>query len=242
MDLEQLVVVRSQQYFSEEHSLLWLIENLEVTIVTINHIVATNNEMLAEAPHNANAKVFTLHVMRTNYDVFLGPYIQYAQAVPDTNKALEAQRDACQSVIDTINSGNMPRNIKFFLDSRWPRYMAGFQGQASYAWVLCHISEQAICPLCKETYTKVGMNMHTGSMSCVRDQQRIDVKAEGFEIVDSGTARAIMKAGIEYKVRPAGMDMWVPGWVNDAIRAYYSKEGGFAGMKLNEYLSKIKGD
>lgn len=243
MDLEQIVVFKSDHYFNEEHSLSWLIDKLTGVIETIDHVISYNKQIIAEVSGGGDisaAKIFHTTVNRNNYDVWHVPY--YTMSDPCINKALEAQRTECQSVIDMINNGHMPYNVKFLLNSPWPRYAAGFQGPATYAWVACHISEQAICPLCKETYTKMGMSMHTGSMACMRDQQQLDVKAEGYQIVDAVGVRAIIKAGIEYKVRPSGMEMWVPGWVNDAIKTYYSKEGGFAGMKLNEYLSKIKGD
>jgi hypothetical protein len=240
MDLTQKVVVRSEKYISEERPLSSILSELESIIEDINSTIALNEDFLAKKRNDA----LKLHTNRNDYDIVLdvcntrGPIV-------DTNSVLEGTKKSCQLVIDMTNAGNMPYNVKFILNSRWVRYtyLNSMQNvKNTYSWSLVHISEQAMCPLCHGTYTKIGMGAHIGSMNCVRDQQCLDVKSDGWQILDRAANRAIIKAGIEFKLRPANVDMWVPGWVNEAIKAYYAHGNSFAGLKLNEYLSKIKGD
>ena len=99
-----------------------------------------------------------------------------------------------------------------------------------------------ICPQCRGPYTSSGMSSHIGSLRCMRDQQCLDVMDDGYIIMDDSSAvSAIRKAGIEFKVRPSALDMWVPTWVAQAVKDY-RKNKNYAGLKLHEFLKAVQGN
>lgn len=139
-----------------------------------------------------------------------------------------------KQVLIGIKIGDQVNGLKF------PYDITGAPTQSSIA--LGHIIDSTVCPLCRGLYTKIGLNSHMGSLRCMRDKQCLDVKDAGYEILDDSAAiAAIRKAGLEFKVRPSALDMWVPGWVIKAVKDYRTNKG-FAGMKLHEFLKVIKGN
>ncbi len=96
--------------------------------------------------------------------------------------------------------------------------------------------------VCEGLYTKAGMPGHAGSLRCMRDAQILDVKGWDYEPVDDvGAVAAIRKAGVDFKIRPSALDMWVPKWVGQAIKEY-RKNSAYAGLKLHEFLKAVKGE
>ncbi len=110
-----------------------------------------------------------------------------------------------------------------------------------YRYTLATIIKADSCPQCHKQYTKSGMHSHVGSLRCMRDAQVRDVECAGYVVMDDPAAtNAIRKAGIDFKVRPQALDMWVPAWVARAIKDY-RKTSDFAGLKLHEFLKAVGG-
>ncbi len=113
--------------------------------------------------------------------------------------------------------------------------------QAYYRFEISSVINSAQCPQCRGLYTTGGMTSHVGSLRCLRDAQCLDVADAGYVIMDDSTAvAAIRKAGVDFKVRPQALDMWVPEWVATAVKDY-RKNRAFAGLKLHEFLKAVKG-
>lgn len=139
-----------------------------------------------------------------------------------------------KKVLAGIKLGEVVNGLKF------PYEITGAPTSSSIA--LGHVIDSTVCPLCRGLYTKIGLNSHMGSLRCMRDKQCLDVKDMNYEILDDSAAiAAIRKAGLEFKVRPTALDMWVPQWVIKAVKDYRTNKG-FAGMKLHEFLKVIKGN
>jgi hypothetical protein len=248
---KKFVVKTSGGGLSSEYTLAQIVAHITTVMDDMDDVVNANNSI------DTNAE---LDVSRP-YPIFLAddsrrPHGWHLFKVPlsasnikdalDTLSIVVNLRKSSQDIINTINNGQVPYMTKFIMQSPWPGYNSnhGYRNiQSTYSWSTSYISEQAICPLCKETYSKSGLKTHMGSLACMRDQQRLDVRAEGYEMVQNpNDVRAILKSGVDFKVRPSGMDMWVPSWVLGAIESYHANGNNFAGMKLAEYLTKIKGE
>lgn len=138
-------------------------------------------------------------------------------------------------VLDAVKKGDKMPKISFVWD-------VATSTPTFYRYYLATIIKASECPQCHKQYTKSGMNSHMGSLRCLRDTQIRDVQQAGYVIVDDPAAtNAIRKSGIEFKIRPQALDMWVPAWVDKAIQDY-RKSSEFAGLKLHEFLRAINGE
>lgn len=211
-------------------------------VKTINKVLASLESMydhnMAQIPINHSSHLFsadltkfsTLEVARVHIG---SPFYEGNDFVKDTSLMGEII-ERTKQVLDGIQKGVQVNGLKF------PYDITGAPTQSSIA--LAHIIDSTVCPLCRGLYTKVGVKSHMGSLKCMRDKQCLDVKDAGYEILDDSSAiAAIRKAGLEFKVRPSALDMWVPNWVVKAVKDYRTNKG-FAGMKLHEFLKVIKGN
>lgn len=161
------------------------------------------------------------------------PFWQGKDFGEDTGVLLQVVEQT-KKVLDGIRAGEVVNGIKFPFE---------IQGAPTHSTIILgHVIDSTVCPLCRGLYTKIGLNSHMGSLRCMRDKQCLDVKDANYEILDDSAAiAAIRKAGLEFKVRPSALDMWVPQWVVKAVKDYRTNKG-FAGMKLHEFLKVIKGN
>lgn len=98
----------------------------------------------------------------------------------------------------------------------------------------------AECPECGHLIHLSGVNSHRGSLKCLQATNDRDLREAGWIQMDYPTyTSAIKKAGIKYDIRATGFTMWVPRWVDDAIKQY-QKNSGYGGMTLPQYLEKMK--
>lgn len=114
--------------------------------------------------------------------------------------------------------------------------------QTGQRFKLAKLMDSVACSQCRGLYSRSGISSHAGSLRCMRDAQCLELVAAGYQIMSDSTAvTAIRKAGIEFKVRPSELDMWVPSWVAAAVNDY-RKKNVFAGLKLHEFLKAVGGN
>lgn len=95
------------------------------------------------------------------------------------------------------------------------------------------------CPNCDKDVKAVSITRHMASQQCLVDTANRDVRTGGYqELMDPKHTNSIIKANVGAQPRPKEYQYWVPQWVNEAVEQF-QKRGGFAGLSLSEYLSKL---
>lgn len=96
------------------------------------------------------------------------------------------------------------------------------------------------CEDCGYVIPASTVKSHRASLKCMQAANDRDLRQAGWQQVSLGQhINAIKKAGIEFEVRATGFAMWIPPWVQSAI-ATYEEKNGYAGLKLEEFLAKLK--
>ncbi len=211
--------------------------SLEDIVSRINNILATLKSL-----HESNVKA-----IETKALYWLEPTINESWFTIDLqhkqladcedlfdHNALGTVIETCERIALAASIGQSTLESQFVYEIRdtQPGY---------YRFIMAKMVTSEKCQQCHKLYTKGGMTSHIGSLRCLRDAQCIDVAEMGYVIMDDSAAvSAIRKAGVDFKVRPSALDMWVPAWVSQAVKDY-RKNKDFAGLKLYEFLRAVKG-
>lgn len=95
------------------------------------------------------------------------------------------------------------------------------------------------CPNCLKETKAVSITRHMTSQQCLVDTASKDVRMAGYQsLLATKHTSSVVKAAVGAEARPKEFEYWVPQWVNEAIEQF-EKRGGFAGLSLSEYLSKL---
>ena len=96
------------------------------------------------------------------------------------------------------------------------------------------------CPDCGHIQTFSSIKTHTHSMKCLQATHDRDLREAGWKRVEqSHYLTAIRKSGVQCDIRAAEFKMWIPSWVDAAIKQYEANKG-YGGLKLEAYLTKMK--
>lgn len=99
-----------------------------------------------------------------------------------------------------------------------------------------------VCEDCGYIIPASTLKSHVSSLKCMQASNDKDLRDAGWQTVSlSHYINAIKKAGVDFEVRATGFTVWIPPWVSGAISKYEEKDG-YAGLKLHEFLTKIKAE
>lgn len=101
------------------------------------------------------------------------------------------------------------------------------------------VPESAGCPKCGALLGRYS-SKHMRSPSCMgRVVSNLNENRGWVKVQDTSVIKAIEDSGLEHDTQPVQYVTYAPKWVVDAATKF-KKSGGYAGMKLSQYLAKMK--
>lgn len=96
------------------------------------------------------------------------------------------------------------------------------------------------CLKCRHIASYTTMLKHEDGQLCTTRQAQESANLAGLkQLTIDKEIEAVRRSGVEFERKPARYIYFVPEWVAHAIKAY-KKQGKYAGMSLDEFLSKCK--
>jgi hypothetical protein len=97
-----------------------------------------------------------------------------------------------------------------------------------------------LCKDCGAVVSEKIYKQHLKSLNCMTQTANRDLRDQGYVELSSGPdIAAVRAAGVDIEFRPSGYSIWAPPWVGNAIDAYRANQG-FAGMKMGEFITRMK--
>jgi len=96
------------------------------------------------------------------------------------------------------------------------------------------------CTRCQQIVAIKHWTKHQESLKCIQAGEEQNLKSKQWEPVwKSHHWKAIRSANLPYKLQATNYSVWIPPWVSSAIRLFESTPGGYAGISLEEFLTKL---
>lgn len=154
-------------------------------------------------------------------------YDSESAKIDEFNTSLAQMIDTQEKFIQQVKAGKLGATA-IFIDSVNPQVSAA------------KIFDGVLCKDCGHVIAKTVYKQHLSSLKCMKETTDRDLREQGWVELDYGPhITAVKTANIPVELRPSGYTMWVEPWVGSALQAY-EKNKGFAGMKLSEYIRKMK--
>lgn len=143
------------------------------------------------------------------------------------NTQLAQHIDTQANFIEQAKMGKL-NATSIFVDSMQPQVSAA------------KVFDGVLCKDCGHVISKTVYKQHLSSLKCMKDTTDRDLREQGWVELDNGPhITAVKSANIPVELRPSGYTMWVEPWVGAAIQSF-DKNKGFAGLKLSDYIRKMK--
>ena len=162
--------------------------------------------------------------------------------IKESNSNIDFMLDKCNCFLKRLNSDKLkmgdyfPCKIVKKYSQNWDKKWSEWNEIVTYT-----ITDIVKCNICGTTIKIENLKKHQARIICKDRGQENQLMASGMVSAPEKVYNLVVAGKFPGELVPVEYRVYVPRWVIDAFNVY-TKNNGFAGMKLEDYLNKMAKD